>query len=347
MHCRCALKLFVVLCVILLGGIMVLTRLSSMYFIDQWNGKFFHVPNGITLANFGSSHGHMGFDYSGISGETCFNFALSGQLVDYDNALLSEYGAKIAKGAALIIPVSHFAVRWNITGVSRFESEYRRYYYGHIVSPRNMPKYSMVEDFLVNYWPYYSQGRWAVLQLVRSLIHFRLPPQPEWSMWDARKPMNDKYKENIGEYAKKRFLYCNTAKHGNAAVNGGYSAETVGIGPHPRQVEALGKIVRKAKALGAVPVLITTPFTDCYNQAVDAEFSRLFYQMIANVCRETGVKYHDYSHDPRFEHDYSLFYDQDHLCAAGAKKFTAIVYDEIVRPIRQKQAKQAEKVSAK
>jgi hypothetical protein len=41
------------------------------------------------------------------------------------------------------------------------------------------------------------------------------------------------------------------------------------------------------------------------------------------------LPYFDYSHDSRFENNFLLFRDGDHLNTAGAEKFTAIVISDL------------------
>lgn len=45
--------------------------------------------------------------------------------------------------------------------------------------------------------------------------------------------------------------------------------------------------------------------------------------IIRQYCNKYGIKHYDFLKDKRF--DDADFYDQDHLCQNGAKKFTRII----------------------
>ncbi len=45
--------------------------------------------------------------------------------------------------------------------------------------------------------------------------------------------------------------------------------------------------------------------------------------IIKQYCNKYGIKHYDFLKDKRF--DDADFYDQDHLCQNGAKKFTRII----------------------
>lgn len=73
-------------------------------------GKFDSVPENIDLANLGSSHAYIAFDYStnGFKEMKCFNFALFQQTLDFDHAILKQYINKFKKNGILIICLSPF-----------------------------------------------------------------------------------------------------------------------------------------------------------------------------------------------------------------------------------------------
>ena len=73
-------------------------------------GKFDSVPENIDLANLGSSHAYIAFDYSTnvFKEMKCFNFALFQQTLDFDHAILKQYINKFKKNGILIICLSPF-----------------------------------------------------------------------------------------------------------------------------------------------------------------------------------------------------------------------------------------------
>ena len=80
--------------------------------------------------------------------------------------------------------------------------------------------------------------------------------------------------------------------------------------------------------------LVTTPFLSEYYDAVHnlaGDLDEKFYRVISEIMEKTGVEYYDYSADPRFYHEYSLFLDSDHLNREGAKLFTDILLNDIAK----------------
>jgi hypothetical protein len=81
------------------------------------------------------------------------------------------------------------------------------------------------------------------------------------------------------------------------------------------------------------PVLIATPIVSILNNLYaerSPEFFDTYYQFTREIGEKyPGVKFFDYSHDDRFENDFSLFQDGDHLNAYGAEKFTQIVVTDL------------------
>jgi hypothetical protein len=94
-----------------------------------------------------------------------------------------------------------------------------------------------------------------------------------------------------------------------------------------------GQIIEFCYAHDIQPVLISTPVTSVLNK-IYAERSPDFFDTFYRFTRELqeyypNLPYFDYSHDPRFEDDFPLFRDGDHLNIFGAEKFTAIVVSDL------------------
>ena len=88
-------------------------------------------------------------------------------------------------------------------------------------------------------------------------------------------------------------------------------------------------LITLCKENNITPVLITTPFTDYYNQYVSADFLYEFYSVINEIALEYGVSYYDYSHDERFQTNLKYFGDADHLNPDGAVYFTGLLTEEV------------------
>lgn len=116
---------------------------------DEWKNKydlerFRSVPEGIEIANLGSSHGSA-FDYktSDFDGLTCFNLAIPQQTLDFDYAVLKQNINKFKKGSTLMILVSPFET----DGIPDYEfnRDAKLRYYGFL-------KHKYFEDFSIHDW---------------------------------------------------------------------------------------------------------------------------------------------------------------------------------------------------
>ena len=99
------------------------------------------------------------------------------------------------------------------------------------------------------------------------------------------------------------------------------------------EIAALYSIIDICREEHVLPVMITTPFLNEYNDVVakkNPAFYEDFYGIINEVSAQTGVPYYDYSRDERFSWDYSLFSDTTHLNRDGGLKFTKIVTEEVL-----------------
>ncbi|GHV04439.1 hypothetical protein FACS189485_09840 [Spirochaetia bacterium] len=81
--------------------------------------KFSHVPRNIQLANFGSSHGLLGFDWSNAP-YTTFNFSLTSQRHLFDFSLLQQYSDHFAKDAVALFLIEYFEIT---SAVKKFPDE--------------------------------------------------------------------------------------------------------------------------------------------------------------------------------------------------------------------------------
>jgi hypothetical protein len=265
--------------------------------------KFKNVPEHIQIANVGSSHGECGFDYSNVSYQG-FNFGLSSQLYLYDYLILKQYINKFDKNAILLIPISYFQITRIKTD---FKNQRARYY--RFLAKEFMDFYSIKEKILFTYIPVLSAG---------NTFKFIIKDQPIV-------PEN-KIESDLIEYCNKKHRQWTT----NDEVDNVFEAGEKGFSDN---TFILRQIVEFCYANEIQPVLITTPITSILNK-IYAEKSPGFFDTFYRFTRELqeaypGLPYFDYSHDSRFEYDFLLFRDGDHLNTAGAQKFTSIVISDL------------------
>ncbi|GHU20116.1 hypothetical protein FACS1894163_13150 [Spirochaetia bacterium] len=305
------MKKFIGKCLVLIFFIVSSIAVLNYLYIRTTYWKktvtsFRNVPDNIQLANVGSSHGERSFDYTGIPYRT-FNFALSDQRHVYNYAVLAQYIEHFDKNAVLLIPISYF----EITRIkSDFTDQRARYY--RFLDKQYMESYSPSEKLLFDFVPVLTAG---------GTITFIIKDQP----------LSDK---GIMTMTETELINYSNEKHKSWTMgnmpNIGIEAGEEGFAYNKNWVI---KIIELCHEHGIRPVLITTPITSILN-TIYAENSPEFFDTFHRFTREIGdaypsVPYFDYSHDRRFEDDFSLFHNGDHLNILGAEKFTAIVISDL------------------
>ena len=266
--------------------------------------KFSEVPEHIQIANVGSSHGQTGFDYNHIPYQG-FNFAVSAQFFLYDYMIIKQYIECFDKNAVLLIPISYFQI-------TRIKTDFRdqRVRYYRFLDKQLMDKYSLSEKIMFSIVPVLSAG---------GNIKFIINDTPPV---DLSKCMTT---DELTKHCTGRYKYF-TGKENDLGKESGAEGFA-----HNKQW--VSKIIELCRAYNIQPVLITTPITSVLNNMY-AEKSPDFFDTFYRFTRELQeayplVPYFDYSHDSRFENNFSLFYDGDHLNTAGAEQFTAIVISDL------------------
>lgn len=293
--------------------IIVIVILNFAYSLRNSDGtaKMQHVPDGIQICNFGSSHGLNDFNYEDIEKNyVYFNFALGGQSLLYDNRILMNFKDKIKEGANVFIVISHFSFFGIVpeTEAADFLSKNRRYY--TFLSPELIKCYDRKTDFYVNYMPALVSDN-----LMSFLGVLLLPPE---NLWDTSTDRKEALKHG---YSRHKYFF-----RGMKDIQGRLIFR-------PERLKALYSMIEICKQIKATPILITTPYLKEYNDAVkqnEPEFYGKFYSIIEEVVKNTGVKYYDYSSDERYCNDYSLFINTDHLNRKGARIFTDNLLQEVL-----------------
>ena len=295
----------IVLFLLLISTIAFLNFLytNTNYWKNNVSSKFLDVPENIQLANVGSSHGINSFDYSDVSYRG-FNFGLSDQRFLYDYAIIKQYAGKFDKNAVLLIPISYF----EITQIkSNFKDQRARYY--HFLDKENMDFYSIQEKILFTRIPVLTAG-----QTFKFIIKDQ-PPTPVLKV--TKEPELTRHSINRHrKWTSDRRADIENREKGFA---------------HNKSL--VSQIVEFCYAHDIQPVLITTPITSAMNNIFrekTPDFFDDFYRFTSELQEAyPSLPYLDYSHDPRFENDFSLFRDSDHLNINGAKKFTSVVVSDL------------------
>lgn len=284
-------------------------KIDDEKYMDLWNLRMLgnQIPEDeIDFANIGSSHGAYNFDYTALEAlnNTCFNFGNASQTYTYDLALLKEYGVYLDDECVLFIPVSYFS--FNNETVNETEAQALSIKYYHCLSPRNIPDYDLYTDIVTTRLPILSAGE-DILKLCPNL-NLTLTAQA------AEGDDNGINVEEFADRARQR-----------------YERHFVGKEEYflPERIEELYAIIEYCRNDNIIPVLITTPFSQYYNELVSDEFLQEFYATVHKISSDTGVSYYDYSHDERFQYTLEYFSDSDHLSDAGKQYFMGVLQDEV------------------
>jgi hypothetical protein len=267
--------------------------------------KFNNVPEHIQLANIGSSHGVYDFDYNNVLYQS-FNFALNSQCFLYDYALLKQYSNRFEQKAVLLIPISYFQITRIKTD---FQDQRARYY--RFLERKYMDIYSIREKILFSSFPILSAG--DTLRFIFKDID--IPPRSKFMT-----------EEELIKYCNYKHRHWTTDNESEYVFEAGEEGFV-----HNKSL--VSQIIEFCYTSDIQPVIITAPITSILNN-IYAEKSPCFFDTFYRFIRELqeaypGLPYFDYSRDPRFENDFSLFADGDHLNTAGAEKFTAIVISDL------------------
>ncbi len=267
--------------------------------------KFNFVPDGIQLANFGSSHGEVSFKYDGLPQYTTFNFGLSSQRYFWDYGLLRQYADRFAPEAVVLLPVSYFG----ITGRSNYDDIRPRYY--RFLRREYFDRWDTIEAIRYAKLPVLIAGT-NILRCIKDI-----PPE-HIDVFAGRT-------SHLAGEALRTYCLNKHQKWTSPQHEGGKEG-------YRQNLAELCQLVELCLERGLRPILITTPICTVLNDiyAEDEDFFPTFYRFIADMQAQfPGLLHFDYSHDPEFSPKVMLFADGDHLNASGAELFTARVVADL------------------
>ena len=283
--------------------------------------KFLNVPSSIEFANFGSSHGQLGFYYE-ENEMNSFNFALSSQTPEYDLMLLKEYIDHFEEGSTLVFPISYFTP-YLFPRRHDFEFEVRNKRYYHILSPKNIIEFDVFEQ--ISEKASFLNGRDLInigaiqhddLILDELMLSQGNFPLKEWDFGGV------KSKLDLQNDAYVRWEYW-TQFRANIYMNqtGTVSKEII---------ETYQNIIDICKANNLNPVFVTLPVSSELNNVVDPIFYPIFVKDMQQMINELGSPiYFDYSHLKPISSNDSYFIDTDHLSKVGAMRMTEIIKQDL------------------
>ncbi len=269
------------------------------------------MPDNIEICNFGSSHGLYGYNYVNYNDKyTCFNFGLSSQTLSYDYRLMDYYQNRLSEGCTVFITLSYFSfIGIDETEREYFESLNQRYY--KILDKAHIKEYS---ETYISRIPCFSVP-------VNSLISILLGKGNNNKSWYTQTADDIDLATEAKNTAKSHLIVDKLDENGDYIIN-------------QEEIDALYSMLRICNENNYKPIFITTPYLSEYTdncEELAPEGVKLFYQMVDELVKDTGISYYDFSHDKRFSNRHDLFMDDDHLNEAGSLIFTDILMQEVLK----------------
>ena len=295
-------KLIFRLMMTLVTVVLITVVLSAVYMksLEKYALDSSGMPEVITVANTGNSHGLHAFDYSSLPGG--FNFALGSQPLQYDASLIERYIDRFSEDATLFIPLSYMSFWGDPTEDEQYEALAMRYM--GLLDADGLVLKNKTDYFILKY---FSVIRWGDVQ-----THSIFAQKSDRVVNASESGLS------LEELGARRAAY-----HAALAVQDGEL-----LPMHEPSLDSVRKMVALCRENGVTPVFITTPYTRAYSGGMPEMLLKSFYEAVNSLSEELSVPYFDYSRDSRFAD--SMFEDSDHLNAQGAALFMQIVSEEIL-----------------
>jgi hypothetical protein len=256
----------------------------------------------------GNSHETVGVICREL-GYPCLKLAAGSQGVLYDRKLLERFGAGFAEPRLLLIGLSFYSFQYSLGALEGFREYEYLHAYGIDGERSPLPWFDPRRYSLLATYPPETTLDWALRRFPRQLAAARADAKGEVDV-------STLVQRERGKTALAR------------RVNNHQNNMRPEVLPETRA--AVAAMIGWAKAHGAVPVLLVSPVTRDYAQAIDPSKLLAMHAELDRLKERFGVRVADYMTDERFGDD--EFFDFDHLTHAGAEHYTRILRDEVVAP---------------
>jgi hypothetical protein len=225
---------------------------------------------------------------------------MNSQYYLYDYEVLKQYISHFDKNAVLLIPISYFQITYLKSDFTDQKDRYNQFLV------KEMGNDYSTQNKLLDYIP--------VLTANTNLTFIIRDISPASFLTES---------ELLTYSEMKHESWSSMDENDNATTEEGFI--------HNKQM--LSQIIDFCYANDIQPVLITTPITSILNTTYEensTDFFDTFYRFSRELQEDyPSLLYLDYSHDPRFENEFTLFQDADHLNSVGAKNFTETVIHDL------------------
>ncbi len=275
--------------------------------------KFDNIDKKIAILNFGNSHGGA-FNYRPL---TLPRMAVnrSANTLYYDLQNYKFMKKHLADSAIILLPVSYFSFGLYENREDRGTANpFVNYYYEYL------PKTSIYS---------YSLKKDISLKTTRIQKNFT----NIFNHFDKKKTSGKKKKIK----KKKKKVLPTSSEHLTSLKTSSVKAATyhkkIALNSNQiKNVSYLKDIIVDAKESGYVPILVTTPYYQDYNQNFESEWlSENYYQFIDSISTTYNIPYINYNNDIVFCSNQTLFKNADHLNSKGRSAFSAILFKDLLQ----------------
>ena len=260
---------------------------------------------------FGSMYAKYDFDFTSFQRIRGFNFGFGSQFLFYTKAMIKEYCDCINKGGVVLLVIADLV--FLKTGENEFGG-YKRYY--GILTKKNMPQFSIIEQYIYTEMPLLRKPWWAIKIL------------KDYSGIDPSEIEENKHTRNqVSELAKKRIdSWCRTFGLPN-------SQDAIKLDNHENvfrnTTKILSDIIDFSLLSGFRPVIVIPPMSAEMNAIIGQGFlDSVLYNNIKQA-NSKSIPVLDYSKNKCLQ-DYKLYFNADCLNKKGRKYFTHVVVKDLI-----------------
>lgn len=300
-----------VLCSVLFFAANARLKTTNWYknrFVDSQ--KFINgIPNGLDIANLGSSQPKYAFDYTDI-GRRGMNMALAPQPFHYDYAVLRKYASHFNKNAVVLIPVCPFKYL-----VYEYEDDWTNYKYYPFLGKTDITGYSEWKKAMVLKYP--------LLWAKRGMFRLLKDVAPDTSMILTGNPMSCK---QVDEDAVRRI---NGWKRQFGIKNmDDFSLSAKNMESIEKNIILVRDMLSFCHSKGLTPVFVLLPVTISLKHHFPEKYINEY--VIGSIKRSMvdNELILDYFHDARYE-DESLYINSFFFNAIGRKAFTKKILEDL------------------
>ena len=317
----------ILLTVVILVGIINIQYVSGYYYSDVYGEvqKFNDVPEHITFANFGTSHGLAAFRYD-ENDKSSFNFALSGEDIYHDYQTLKQFADHLDEGCIVSIPVSYFSFC-----LSTEEPSQKRYY--NYLDRKYIRDFSYETLINTKYLPVLRSIEFLFKDLIgdQELNSENCMDAPAEAKVPALGIATDivAYAEE-GTDANEELAQLHISHAKTRAESWRSGRMVVGKKNMPENTKLLTDMVNFCIKHKFKPVLVTIPvYSALTNDFTKEELDYYYYSNLHKVVKDTGVLYIDYSKDKRLVDNPAYYNNSDHMSEEGANAFMQIYREDL------------------